>query len=137
MKGNSNTQPERLQKLGNYWQVRWNIVRNDRTDEDGNTYESWDYEYANCENPYREGIIEGIIRSEYSASQVEAIIANYLEGEKTTEFVNFLKLRKLAKAIADNISIDESSIEINDRVGDVEATTAAIIEALNEKNILP
>ena len=136
MKGNSNTQPDRLKKLGSYWQVRWNIVRNDRTDEDGNTFESWDYEYANCRNPYREGIIEGIIRSEYSQEEVEAIFANYLGGEDNGEYAEFQKCRKIAKAVADETDIPES-IEINDRVGELEQTTLEIIESLNEKNILP
>lgn len=136
MKGNSDTQPERLQKLGNYWQVRWNIVRNDRTDEDGNTFESWDYEYANCKIPYREGIIKGIIRSEYSQDEVEAILSNYLGGDDNGEYAEFQKWRRIAKAVADETEIPESII-INDRVGDVEQTTLEIIESLNEKNILP
>jgi len=102
MKGNSTTQPDRLKKLGNYWQVRWNIVRNDRTDDDGNTYESWDYEYANCENPYRDGIIEGIIRSKYSASQVEAIMANYEQGYNIEDYIEFQTWRKIAKTVAND-----------------------------------
>lgn len=136
MKGNSNTQPDRLKKLGSYWQVRWNIVRNDRTDEDGNTFESWDYEYANCKSPYRKDLIEGVIRSKYSQDDVEAILSNYLVGEDDGEYAEFQKWRKVAKAIADETEIPES-IEINDRVGDVEQTTLEIIESLNEKNILP
>jgi len=136
MKGNSDTQPERLQKLGNYWQVRWNIVRNDRTDEDGNTFESWDYEYANCQSPYRKGLIEGIIRSKYSQDDVEAILSNYLVGEDDGEYAEFQKWRKVAKAVADETDIPESII-INDRVGNIEQTTLEIIESLNEKNILP
>ena len=76
MKGNSDKQPDRLQKLGSYWQIRWNIVRNDRTDEEGNTHESWDYEYANCKSPERNDLIEGIIRSRYTQ---EAEAANYAQ----------------------------------------------------------
>jgi hypothetical protein len=102
MKGNSTTQPERLQKLGNYWQVRWNIVRNDRTDEDGNTYESWDYEYANCKNPYRDGIIEGIVRSKYTKDQVEAILSNAYDHKKILEYLQFQAWRETAKEVADN-----------------------------------
>lgn len=136
MKGNSDTQPERLQKLGIYWQVRWNIVRNDRTDEDGNTFESCDYEYANCKSPYRKDLIEGVIRSKYSQDDVEAILSNYLVGEDDGEYAEFQKWRKVAKAIADETDIPDS-IEINDRVGDVEQTTLEIIESLNDKNILP
>jgi hypothetical protein len=101
-KGNSNTQPKRLKKLGNYWQVRWNIVRNDRTDEDGNTYESWDYEYANCENPYRDGIIEGIIRSKYTKDQVEAILLNAYDRKDMLGYLKFQAWRKTAKEIADD-----------------------------------
>lgn len=105
MKGNSNTQPERLKKLGNIWQIRWNIIRNDRTDENGNTYESWDYEYANCKNPYKEGIIEGIIRSEYSQDEVEAILSNAYERKNMLEYLKFQAMRELAKEVALNDTI--------------------------------
>lgn len=109
MKANANTQPNRLQKLGNYWQIRWNIVRNDKTDEDGNTYESWDYEYANCKSPYREGIIEGIIRSVYTQPEVESIFANYMEGSGDKAFTEFQKVRELARRVADNENTDISN----------------------------
>lgn len=101
MKGNSNTQPERLKKLGNYWQVRWNIVRNDKTDEDGNTFKSWDYEYANCISPYRKEIIVGIIRSKYSQDEVEAILSNAYKSKDMIEYLKFQAWRETAKEVAD------------------------------------
>jgi len=107
MKGNSNTQPERLQKLGNYWQIRWNIVRNDKTDEDGNTHESWDYDYANCENPYRNGIIEGVIRSKYTKDEVEAILSNAYDRKDMLEYMKFQAWRETAKEVADNVPITQ------------------------------
>src|SRR6056297_823642 len=130
MKGNSNTQPERLQKLGNYWQVRWNIVRNDRTDEDGNTYESWDYDYANCENPYRDGIIDGIIRSNYTASQVEAIMANYEQGYNIEDYIEFQTWRKIAKAVANDETYNE--LELYKQSTD-EAVDNSVIKRLLQK----
>lgn len=135
-KGNSDKQPKAIERCGNYWQFRWNIIRKDRTDEDGNTFESWDYDYANCKSPYRKDLIEGIIRSKYSQGKVEAILSNYLLGEDGGEYAEFQKWRKVAKAVADETKISEN-IEINDRVGDIEQTTLEIIKSLNEKNILP
>lgn len=137
MKGNSNIQPERLTRFSEReWQIKWNITRNDKTDEEGNIIESWDYEYANCKSPERSDIIEGIIRSRYSQSEVEAILSNYLGGEDDGEYSEFQKWRRVAKAVADETEIPENVV-INDRIGDVEQTTLEIIESLNEKNILP
>ena len=137
-KGNSNKQPESIERYGNKWQVRWDIKQNDKTDEDGNTVESWDYYFANCDGNSYEAIIEGIIRSAYSQSQVEAILANYLEGNDNGEYIQFQQFRKLAKAVAGKKStIDAENAVVNDRVGDVEQTISALIESLNEKNIIP
>lgn len=136
-KGNSNSQPERLQKTGETYQVRWNIQRNDRTLDD-QTIESWDYNYADCKGSSRADIIEGIIRSVYTQSEVEAILSNYLEGNNSSDYVSFQRLRKLAKAVADNLPTDNiNNVEVNDRVGDVEQAAADLIEVLNQKNIIP
>ena len=105
MKGNSDLQPDRLQKLGSYWQIRWNIVRNDRTDEEGNTRESWDYEYANCKSPERDDLIEGIIRSRYTQDKAEAILANYAQRKDVAEYLKFQAFRQTAKEIADNQAV--------------------------------
>ena len=57
-KGNSDKQPNVIERFGKIVQVRWNITRNDRTDEDGITRESWDYNYANCKFQFQHGAIK-------------------------------------------------------------------------------
>jgi hypothetical protein len=102
MKGNSNIQPIRLTRFSEReWQIKWNITRNDKTDEEGNIIESWDYEYANCKSPERSDIIEGIIRSRYSQSEVEAILSNAYDKKNMFEYLKFQTWRETAKEVAD------------------------------------
>lgn len=100
MKGNSNTQPSRLERIGSQYQVRWNIARNDRTTEDDQAIESWDYDYAICTGNDYALLVEGIIRSRYSASQIEAILANYSNGHNVEEWLRLQAWREMAKEIA-------------------------------------
>jgi len=135
-KGNSDKQPNVIERFGKIVQVRWNITRNDRTDEDGITRESWDYNYANCNGDSYSEKVQGIIRSRYSQNDVEALLSNYLEGNDNGEYEQFQHFRKLAKAIAKNEDIN-SLDPANDRLKDLEDTTEAVIETLNQKNIIP
>lgn len=100
MKGNSNKQPNRLERIGSQYQVRWNIVRNDRATEDDQSVESWDYNYANCATGDYAALVEGIIRSRYSASQIEAILANYSNGHNVEEWLRLQAWREMAKQAA-------------------------------------
>jgi hypothetical protein len=109
-KGNSNTKPKRIEKLGNKFQFRWNITRNDRTDEDGNTTESWDYNYANCNGNGYADLVSGIIRSRYDENEAEAIMANYQQGRDIEKYIEFQAWRKQAKAIARNEPYDETEL---------------------------
>jgi len=107
MKGNSNTQPERIERIGKQYQVRWNVVRNDRTNEDEQPIESWDYDYANCATGDYSALVEGIIRSRYAASQIEAILANYSNGHNVEEWLRLQAWRELAKEVAKGELITE------------------------------
>lgn len=101
MRGNSKTQPERLVQIGQQTQVCWNITRNDRpTIEGGEVLENWDYEYANCAGSSYADIVEGVIRSKYTDSQVEAILANFAARRKVLEHLQYQAFRTLAKQVA-------------------------------------
>jgi len=141
MKGNSNKQPDPIQKIGDQYQIRWNIVRNDRINIDETTVESWDYEYANCQGDSYANVKDAVIRSRYSADQAEAIFANYLDGIHIPEYLAFQQYRTLAKAVAGGKSL-KSELDLivatnNDRISDLEVSTTAVIEVLTEKGITP
>lgn len=105
MRGNSNSQPSRLERTGNAYQVRWNIIRNDRTNEEAQPVESWDFDYANCAGNDYPALVEGIIRSRYSASQIEAILSNYSSGRNVEEWLRLQAWREMAKEVARNEAI--------------------------------
>ncbi len=100
MKGNSNTQPKHIERLGAVNQIRWNIIRNDRKNEDGEMIESYDFSYANCTGNDYPTLVEGIVRSRYSASQIEAILSNFSNGRKVVEFLQLQAWREMAKEVA-------------------------------------
>lgn len=141
MKGNSNSQPNPIQRIGDQYQIRWNIVRNDRINPDNTVVESWDYEYANCKDNSYPSLVKGIVRSKYTADQTEAIFANYLDGKKVDEYIAFQHFRNIAKAVASGLSmksdIDQLVINNTDRISELETATTAVIEVLTEKGITP
>jgi len=100
MKGNSHTQPKPIERLGAITQIRWNIIRNDRENEDGEMIESYDFLYANCTGNDYSSLVEGIVRSRYSASQIEAILANYSNGRKVADWLRLQAWREMAKEVA-------------------------------------
>ncbi|MGD9930125.1 MAG: hypothetical protein AB7U05_08905 [Mangrovibacterium sp.] len=100
MKGNSNSQPNRLERSGNACQVRWNITRNDRATEENQPVESWDFDYANCTGDNYPALVEGIIRSRYTSGQMEAILANYSNGRNVEEWLRLQAWREMAKQVA-------------------------------------
>jgi hypothetical protein len=99
-KGNSISEPKRLEKLRKKYQVRWGLKKVEHTDEDGNPDESWDYYYANCRGNSYGDIVEGIIRSRYDAGNVEAILANYSQKKDVIEYLKFQAWRDYAKQVA-------------------------------------
>lgn len=104
-KGNSESEPKVLEKIGSKYQVRWNIQRNDKKDDEDEVRESWDYDYANCNGTRYADIVEGIVRSVYSQSQVEAILSNFSQKKKVLEYLKFQAWRETAKEIASGISV--------------------------------
>ncbi len=94
MKGNSNSEPDRLQYLGTLVQVRWSIEQNDKENDDGEVVESWDYEYANCSSDSYANLVEGIIRTKYTADEVEAILANYAKKQNVLDYLKFQDMAK-------------------------------------------
>lgn len=142
MKENSNKQPETLLFHSGGCQVRWNIERRDRaTVEGGEVVEMWDFDCAECKGASYPELVEGIVRSRYPASAVEALTANYLDGKDTDEFAAFQQFRQLAKAVANGLhtkaELDSLQLNpVNDRIGELETATSTVIEVLNDKNIL-
>ena len=65
-------------------------------------------DYVRVINIYNKDIIESIIRERYSASQVEAIVNNYLSDttneEYLKEFNDMQEWRKQAKSIAKKVN---------------------------------
>ena len=111
MKGNSKTQPVRVHQIGLQTQVRWNIRRNDKASiEGGEVLENWDYEYANCSGSSYAEMVEGVIRSRYSESQVEAILANFSVKRKVLEHIRYQAFRNFAKQIASDEEITEQIV---------------------------
>ena len=102
MKGNSNTQPNRLERTGRKYQVRWNITRNDRAIESGEAVESWDYEYANADACTRDAIISAIIRDRYKLIDDELAIINN-KDEKPDEYAAYQDFRAFAKQVAEEV----------------------------------
>lgn len=100
MRGNSNTQPSRLERIGKQYQIRWNITRNDRVAEDNETIESWDFEYANADSCTREDIIRTLIRDKYPLIDDEIAIINNATTNPD-EYAAYQDWRAQAKQIAD------------------------------------
>ena len=81
MKGNANIQPIKLFKFSQHnpkAQIRWNIVISDNTDEDGNTFESWDYEWVNVNSVTKDELVnklsqEGHQNPESYANEILAL----------------------------------------------------------------
>ena len=134
MKGSSNTQPEAIKSIGRLIQVRWNIERDDYTDEFGE-HERWVYDYANIENQDDETIIEGVIRSAYSQYKVESIIAKHLSGDDTGEYAAYLRHLKLAEAVAGGKHLKSELAEFE--VAEVGDVIGEIVTVLNDKGIIP
>jgi hypothetical protein len=68
-------------------------------------------------------------------------VANYLAGKDMQEFESYQQYRALAKAIAKGMQAKADiaafiSAEVPDRIGALEVVTEAIVDTLNEKNIL-
>ena len=100
MKGNSNIQPSRLERIGSQYQVRWNIERKDRTNEDKQQTESWDFEYVNAVGCTRDDIIRAVIRDRYPRIDDEIAVINNKET-KPSEYAHYQECRTFAKQIAD------------------------------------
>ncbi len=99
-KANSNSQPDRLLTTDSFTQIRWSIEQNDKTSEDADAIESWDYSYANCASDSYADLVEGIIRTKYTAAEVEAILANYAKKTSVLEYLKFQAWRSFAKQVA-------------------------------------
>lgn len=100
MKGNSNQQPTPIERIGSKVQVRWNIIRNDRKDENGNLIESWDYDYVNADSLTRDAVIRAVIRDKYPMIDDEIAVINN-QVAKPDEYNAYQNHRALAKQIAD------------------------------------
>lgn len=137
MTGNSDYQPEGIIRYGvtGLGQVLFLIERNDRTNEDGSTRESWDFNYAEVAGFDSETIINAVIREKYSQSQVEAIFANHLAGTDTGQYAAFQQWREMAKAVASGKYL-KKELEgfLVAPAGDV---LTDIVTVLNEKGLVP
>jgi len=135
MTGSSNTQPSPLQAIGRQVQVRWNIERNDITNDEGMQIENWTYEYANIDNESKPAITEAVLRARYSQYQVESIIARYLSGDDTGEYSNYLRTINIAEAVADGKHLKSDIAAL--KTAEVSDVLTDLITALNDKGIIP
>jgi len=112
MKGQSDKLPERIEKIGDRVQIRWNITQ--RTiDFDAKSITVYEYDYANCDSDSYEKLVSGIIRSRYNADQMEAIILNFSKKVDIEEYLRLQAFRNLAKHIASgNNTYTESAVKV-------------------------
>ena len=110
MLGNSNNQPDPILRIGeNSYQIAWNIQRNDRTDTNDQTIESWDYEY-NSVRPApevsRKEIIISIVRERYDMNDELSLAMN--RAEDAQKFADHESYVLFAKETADLILQNEA-----------------------------
>jgi len=110
MKGNSNNKPKSVERLGNDYLIRWNILQNNRTSAMTDTViESYDFEYNTkyiAKEVSKKEIMLAVIREKYDADD-EISISMKREGDETKyqeheDYVN------LAREIAEQILSDET-----------------------------
>jgi len=135
MTGSSNTQPSPLQAIGRQVQVRWNIERNDITNEEGIQVENWTYEYANIDNESKPAITEAVLRARYSQYQVESIIARYLSGDDTGQYADYLRTINIAEAVSEGKYFKSELAAFE--TAEVSDVLTDLVTALNDKGIIP
>ena len=102
MKGNSDTSPQIIVKSNDKTQVRYNITPVSRTNMDGTTRDSFDWDYVEIEGEVtRDKIIDAIISAVYSKDAEFALLNNKIAGVALDEYEEYQLLRANAKVIAD------------------------------------
>jgi hypothetical protein len=139
MKANYDHMPQPIEGVGNgSFLINYNVeqvLKDEKTSYDCDQVLVWN-------EPTRDQIISAIIRDKYNQDQVEALTANYLAGKDVAEFAAFQTHRAIAKSVASGKFLKsdlqpESYPAADDRIGELEATTTAVIEVLNDKGLVP
>ena len=99
MKGNSKNRPNAVEKIGNKYQVRWDIIQNDKTFED-DVIDNWDFNYVNCDQLNRGSIIRAIIHDKYPLIDDELAVINNADIQPEA-YQEYQEYRQFAKKIAD------------------------------------
>ena len=110
MKGNSNNPPKAVERSGNGYLIRWNIVQSNRTSTMTDTViESYDFEYNTkymAKELSKKEILLAIIREKYDVSDDMSIAMKRAGDEiKCQEHEDFVNS---AKTIAEQILSDET-----------------------------
>jgi len=96
--------------------VCWNEREVTIETEGGQSVVKYEYDFCRCaKNADRGELIDAIVRSRYSQSQMEAVVNNYLREDKTEEQVEAFNAmqewRAQAKVIADGVVTAAASID--------------------------
>lgn len=91
MKSNSNIRPETLSPLGNgKWHYNYNVVEGTRTDPDGNTSPSFDYDTAVIVGePNYAKIVTAIISERYSKDDELALTNKGIEDSANADYIAY------------------------------------------------